>query len=100
MNKQYDKRLNVLEERLVPEEEEKLLLFTSLGYEKVVEFQAHLEEHRVTPDEALQEAFVMSGKPGKIEDYQIINICGVSVKPSEDAVTVYSAHEMNSRRDI
>ena len=72
------------------------MLFTRLGYETLEEFQSHPDKPRMTQHEAREEAFKLSGKPGKREDYQIINIQGVAVKPEEDAVPVYTAHEMNS----
>jgi hypothetical protein len=52
----------------------------------------------MTQREAKEEAFKLSGKPGKIEDYLLMNIQGVAVPPSEDAMPVYSARELNNIR--
>ena len=51
---------------------------------------------KYTDQEALD--YHNSGKPGKIEDYQVSLVTGVALKPSEDAVSVYTAREMNASR--
>jgi hypothetical protein len=52
----------------------------------------------LTKQEATEESFRLSGKPGKIEDYQVSLVTGVALKPSEDAVSVHTAREMNASR--
>ncbi len=61
MNKQYEQRLNALEDRLAPEKKNLLLVSKD-------------------ESETVQEAFDRSGKPGKVKDYKILRIVGVSVK--------------------
>ena len=100
MNRQQDKRLNDLEGKCGIREEMKplLILIISQKYETPEEIQAHPEKPRLTKQEATEEAFKQSGKPGKIEDYNVSCVVGVAVKPSEDAVPVYTAREMNASR--
>ena len=100
MNRQQDKRLNDLEGKCGIREEMKpsLILIISQKYETPEEIQAYPEKPRMTRCEATEEAFKQSGKPGKMEDYQVSLVTGVAVKPSEDAVPVYTAREMNCGR--
>jgi hypothetical protein len=99
MSKPQKKRLNDLETKYNIGKENKpcLMLFTNLGYETLEEVQAHPDKPRMTQQEAKEDAFKLSGKPGEMEDYQIIHIQGMAVPPSEDAVPAYSALEMNSK---
>ena len=98
MNRQQEKRLSDLEGKCGIREEIKpsLILIISEKYETPEEIQAHPEKPRLTKQEATEEAFRLSGKPGKMEDYQILCVIGVAVKPSEDAVPVYTAREMTT----
>lgn len=100
MSKPQKNRLNALEEKYNIGKENKpfVMLFTHLGYETSEEVQTHPDKPRMTQREAKEEAFKLSGKPRKMEDYQIMNIQGVAVPPTEDAVAVYSALKMNSNR--
>ena len=100
MNRQQDKRLNDLEGKCGIREEMKpsLILIISQKYKTPEEIQAYPEKPRMTRCEATEEAFKQSGKPGKMEDYQVSLVTGVAVKPSEDAVPVYTAREMNCGR--
>lgn len=61
MNKQYEQRLNALEDRLAPEKKNLLLVSKD-------------------ESETVQEAFDRSGKSGKVEDYKILRVIGVAVK--------------------
>jgi hypothetical protein len=92
MNRQQEKRLNDLEGQCGIREEIKpsLILIISQKYETPEEIQAHPEKPRMTKCEAKEEAFKQSGKPGKIEDYLVVCVVGVAVKPSEDALPVYT----------
>ena len=98
MYRQQEKRLSDLEGQCGLREEMKpsLILIISEKYETPEEIQAHPEKPRLTKQEATEEAFKLSGKPGKIEDYQVSLVTGVAVKPSEDAVPVYTAREMTT----
>ena len=58
--------------------------------------QAKPEKPRLKKQEATEESFRLSGKPGEMEDYQVSLVTGVAVKPAEDAVPVYTAREMNA----
>ena len=100
MSKPQKKRLNDLEAKYNFGKDNKpfVMLFTLHGYKTLEEVQANPDKPRMTQCEAKEEAFKLSGKPGKIEDYLIMNIQGVAVSPSEDAVPVYSASELNSIR--
>jgi hypothetical protein len=100
MSKPQKKRLNELEEKYNIGKESKPchMLFTHLGYETSEEVQAHPDKPRMTQQEALEDAFKLSEKPGKMEDYEIMHIVGVAVPSSEEAVPVYTAWEMNSNR--
>lgn len=97
MNRQQAKRLSDLEGQCGLGEEMKpaFILIISEKYETPEEIQAHPEEPRLTKQEAKEEAFKLSGKPGKMEDYIISCVTLVAVKPSEDSVPVYTAREMN-----
>ena len=100
MYRQQEKRLNDLEGKCGIREEMKplLILIISQKYETPEEIQAYPEKPRMTQCEAIEEAFKLSGKPGKMEDYQVSLVTGVAVKPSEDAVPVYTARETNCGR--
>jgi len=97
MNRQQEKRLNDLEGQCGLREEMKpsLILIIIEKYETPEDIQAHPEKPRLTKQEAIEEAFKLSGKPGKMEDYQVSLVTGVAVKPSEDAVPVYTVWERN-----
>ena len=97
MYRQQDKRLNDLEGQCGLGEEVKplLILLISEKYETQEEIQAHPGKPRLTKQEAIEEFFKLSGKPGEMEDYQVSCVIGVAVKPSEDAVPVYTARDMN-----
>ncbi len=98
MSKPQKKRLNDLEAKYNIGKENKpfVMLFTHRGYETSEEVKAHPDKPRVTQQEALEDAFKLSGKAGEMEDYKIMNIQGMAVPSSEDAVAMYSALEMNS----
>jgi hypothetical protein len=97
MNRQQEKRLNDLEGQcgLGKEVKPLLILLISEKYETQEEIQAHPGKPRLTKQEAIEEFFKLSGKPGEMEDYQVSCVTGVAVKPSEDAVPVYTARDMN-----
>ena len=97
MSRQQEKRLNDLEGQcgLGKEVKPLLILLISKKYETPEEIQAHPEKPRFTKQEAIEESFRLSGKPGKIEDYQVSLVTGVAVKPSEDSVPVYTVRERN-----
>jgi hypothetical protein len=61
MIKQFGKRLNALEKQYSPQKRNLLLISKD-------------------ESETLQETFDRSEKPGKVEDYKILRIIGVSVK--------------------
>ena len=100
MNRQQEKRMSDLEGRCGIREEIKpsIILIISQKYKTPEEIQAYPEKPRMTKQEATEESFRLSGKPGKMEDYQVSLVTGVAVKPSEDAVPVYTAREMNCGR--
>ena len=100
MNRQQEKRLSDLEGQcgIMEEIKPSLILIISEKYETPEEIQAHPEKPRLTKQEAIEEAFKLSGKPGKMEDYQVLLVIGVAVKPSEEAVPVYTVREMNASR--
>ena len=100
MNRQQEKRLSDLEGQCGIREEIKplLILIISQKYETPEEIQAYPEKPRMTKQEATEESFRLSGKPGEMEDYQVSLVTGVAVKPSEDAVPVYTVREMNASR--
>ena len=100
MNRQQEKRLNDLEGQCgLGEEVKPLLIFIiSEKYDTPEEVQANPEKPILTKEEAIEEFFKLSGKPGEMEDYQVSCVTGVAVKPSEDAMPVYTVREMNSGR--
>ena len=100
MNRQQEKRLSDLEGQcgIMEEIKPSLILIISQKYKTPEEIQAYPEKPRMTKQEATEESFRLSGKPGKMEDYQVSLVTGVAVKPSEDAVPVYTAREMNCGR--
>ena len=49
-----------------------VMLFTHHGYKTSEEFQAYPDKPRMTQGEAKEEASKLSGKPGKMEDYEIM----------------------------
>jgi hypothetical protein len=100
MSKPQTKRLNDLEAKYNFWKDNKpfVMLFTHHGYETLEEAQTDSDKTRMTQREAKEEAFKLSGKPGKIEDYLLMNIQGVAVPPSEDAMPVCSARELNNIR--